>query len=559
MSNQAKSSQTEQAIEDAIEVIERFGGIRPMAKKMGVAVTTVQGWKKRNVIPGNRRPRVLEAATEHSIDLSDLLEDTSSVTELPTQEAPAQESSVGIANENHQETTQEAPEPQPQERITTPRPQASAFSAERHAGLDQKLALTERRAIKKSTWINAGLLVVGLIAVATILFGGSDDQRINSLEEDVTEIRQDVSDVKDQQSFLTTLIPENLDERINQIQEQAIEAQQKVNQAIATAEVISTDVFGEDGGTTIERAQKLNTHVKDLTGIDLGSYLGLEQLMQKFSALAQTQAGQDQLNQTMEELNAVFSTFQGSAESFDLTEQLQLAQENMPALNETFEDVPPEDLKAAALLLGMSQFRKSLNRDRTDFSSDLQVLKTIVGESDPELSASIDRLAPYSEQGVLTTDGLTNEFKTIAGDVIVASIKGEDVSIEDQIKGRIGEVLQVEKDGELLVGNDTQIKVNKAGDLLEQGDLASAVSLIEELDGPAAQAIAPWLKEAKATLGAQSLQNVLSNKISTNSIPSIGGGLIRDKTGSTNIYVPKNSIQNSVQKSIEEIIQNGGL
>ena len=38
-----------QNIDNATEIIERFGGIRPMAKKIGVAVTTIQGGK--NGIP----------------------------------------------------------------------------------------------------------------------------------------------------------------------------------------------------------------------------------------------------------------------------------------------------------------------------------------------------------------------------------------------------------------------------------------------------------------------------------------------------------------------------
>lgn len=33
------------AIQNGAEIIERFGGIRPMAKKIEAAVTTVQGWK----------------------------------------------------------------------------------------------------------------------------------------------------------------------------------------------------------------------------------------------------------------------------------------------------------------------------------------------------------------------------------------------------------------------------------------------------------------------------------------------------------------------------------
>jgi len=50
-------------------VIERFGGIRPMAAKLGVPVTTVQGWKNRGHIPDNRHEEVQRAAAAHGIDL----------------------------------------------------------------------------------------------------------------------------------------------------------------------------------------------------------------------------------------------------------------------------------------------------------------------------------------------------------------------------------------------------------------------------------------------------------------------------------------------------------
>ena len=56
---------------DAARVIEQFGGIRPMAAKIGVAVTTVQGWKNRGVIPATRRDAIAAAAAEHGIELDE--------------------------------------------------------------------------------------------------------------------------------------------------------------------------------------------------------------------------------------------------------------------------------------------------------------------------------------------------------------------------------------------------------------------------------------------------------------------------------------------------------
>jgi hypothetical protein len=51
-------------------LIERFGGIRPMADKLDVPVSTVQGWKKRNAIPSAREGILRTAAQRHGIALA---------------------------------------------------------------------------------------------------------------------------------------------------------------------------------------------------------------------------------------------------------------------------------------------------------------------------------------------------------------------------------------------------------------------------------------------------------------------------------------------------------
>jgi len=97
-------------LDDAEQVVAAFGGIRPMATRLGVAATTIQGWKSRGNIPQNRREVVLEAATANGIDLSaavhvpidDAPEDAApAMAELasPVQAPPpsAQKSNSGIA------------------------------------------------------------------------------------------------------------------------------------------------------------------------------------------------------------------------------------------------------------------------------------------------------------------------------------------------------------------------------------------------------------------------------------------------------------------------------
>ena len=53
-------------------LIEAFGGIRPMAHKLDIAVSTVQGWKMRNHIPDARMEDIQRAAVENGIDLSQI-------------------------------------------------------------------------------------------------------------------------------------------------------------------------------------------------------------------------------------------------------------------------------------------------------------------------------------------------------------------------------------------------------------------------------------------------------------------------------------------------------
>lgn len=56
---------------DAKAIIEKFGGIRPMAKLLNITASTVQGWNERNKIPEKRYADILKIAKKNNIDLSE--------------------------------------------------------------------------------------------------------------------------------------------------------------------------------------------------------------------------------------------------------------------------------------------------------------------------------------------------------------------------------------------------------------------------------------------------------------------------------------------------------
>ena len=95
---------------DAGRIVDAFGGVRPMAARLGIAATTIQGWKSRDNIPAARRPEVRDAAQAAGIDLSSLATPDASQDAIPAGDdgdasaladpasaAPAMQSARGIA------------------------------------------------------------------------------------------------------------------------------------------------------------------------------------------------------------------------------------------------------------------------------------------------------------------------------------------------------------------------------------------------------------------------------------------------------------------------------
>lgn len=504
------SKTSNKPIDNAEEVIERFGGIRPLAHKIDVPVTTVQGWKKRNKIPAGRRMKIMEAAEEFNIDISDLIQsappanqNTGAVaqgsvdqpqTSAPAFEAaPVQSSSTDYYVENSNRDTISGA--------------ASVSQMPVDESLTRKLAQVERNAVSKSVVISGVLTGLAIVAVMVLFMPSNDGDRIDMLEGNVASMAGDVQGVKDDQSLLGGLIPKDLDKQIESLRTQAAAAQGKLEDAVQAAEKISQDVLAQDAGSLEERLAKLETHVVELTGSPF--LAGMLARVEKW----QTQrSGNRTLDSSVLEIGKALSGVQGAGAE-QINAALDSARGQSDVLSKTFEGVPGNELKAAALLLGMSQVRSSLNRNNEPFQDDLVLLQNLVGQDDPALSAALLRLAPKAEEGVLTPGGLSDEFKSLAGDIVVASLKGEDISVQERASARFNELLQIEKDGELLTGTSTQATLLKTEYLLGRGDLPGAIDIMQTLEGPAGQAAAPWLEDAQATLLAQQIQQFLGGSI----------------------------------------------
>lgn len=157
MTSDAKAPNGKPSISD-VEIIERFGGIRPMASKLGVAVTTVQGWKERDHIPKGRLEQIIAAAADLGVDLG--LE-----TESATESAPTMEKQPTPAPARRETPTEEVSEPAPTP-TPTPEPVIEATPAAEVKPVAAKAAAPPSPAGGVS-WF--ALIVVVLLLGGTIL------------------------------------------------------------------------------------------------------------------------------------------------------------------------------------------------------------------------------------------------------------------------------------------------------------------------------------------------------------------------------------------------------
>lgn len=487
----------ENALKHASAIIERFGGIRPMAAKVGAPVTTVQGWKKRDVIPGSRRDDVLKAANENSIDLSDLLQNAPvAMPSMPSIFKSQDDAHTPQYNDNVKtsfDPITTAPVQKPIPSSITPRIDTT------HEELLAAIDKSQKKAVSASLW-TAGVFTL-LIAGAAFMALVPTAKQVQQQGEELAELKGQVVDINENTAFIKDIVPDEMQIRLVELKSQADD--------------ISKRVLAADAGSLADRLSVLEAK---LDGIEGGQ--ALRDLSARVRGLEATFAGQAQFAATINELRTIVDSLDGQVNTLD--QKMAEAQKNQASpLGQTIEGVTGSDMKAAALLIAFAQLRESLNRNEP-FADDVVLLQKLVGNDDPELQAALSRLAPQAEKGgVLTSQGLSEEFKTLAGDVVFSSLKGEDVSITDKAKIQITQALNVKKDGELLGGTPTQKAVAKAQTQLDSGDVQGAIATLQSLDGNAATQVAPFIQQAQASLLADQIQTMLRQMI----VANVGGDM----------------------------------
>ena len=488
----------------ADSVIEKFGGIRPLAKRLGVAVSTVQGWKQRGVVPTSKVPLVLNAALEDDIDL--LEEHPAKRSHLENESAidskfAKQDQSVDVEKERRAK---------PQDRrygVDRRRQQDPNYKgpnrriSERRSGLDRR----QRRAMEWKykrkfieRWvITIAFLFIFLVLAAVFLLAPEykalqeRSQGYLELEKKVQSLNQRIHGLSQSQGSLSGKISSQI-ERFERTKEDILT---KVQDAQTAASQLSANAQAwKSQHSTLD--QKM---------------LSLTRMLEKADSLGQTSGGPEALAQSLGLLSQNLSDYDVQGNHASAEEVVDAVRQQDPILGTLMGDIQSDDVKAAALLLTINQLREAQGRGAVPFEQDLALARKLAGDN-PETLAAIEKLGPYAKSGILSQKRLEKEFKGLAGEIVMAKLRGEDASVRERALARFSNLVTVRRVDD-LEGETTDAVVARAQLMLEQGNVQGAIQELQSLEGESAQVAQPWIEQAQGQVIASQAADVLSHDL----------------------------------------------
>ncbi len=427
-------------------VVERFGGIRPMAAKLDTPVTTVQGWKKRGIIPQSRHADILAAATREGIVLDpDILTDTDPGTPGRPEPRPAEP----------RPAEPRPAEPRPAEPAFAPRPEAIVASRpSRLGGVAVVLSL---------------VALLGAAAAVAVIW----EYAVEPLKARVValEARPGASD-------------DALARRVAALEAQLAATSSHAAQPSTTAATTA--------GSDPEKLAQLEQQVAELKT----SAAETDQIAKRVSELQIAAGGREVLAQSIRDIQSSTAATQGEVER--LAAQLGTFGGRIDHVEAAVADRRQQGLKAEAALLGIVQLGVALDAAKP-FTKDMAALRPLI-DGNAAMTAQLDLLQPLADDGVPTTDDLRTGFGRLAPEIVRSAVLGDGNEWWRQALYHIESVISIRRTGDAVPGDATDAVVARAEAKLDEDDLKGAVAALKPLDGLPAQTAQPWIKDAERRL-----------------------------------------------------------
>jgi predicted nucleic acid-binding Zn-ribbon protein len=511
-------------------VIARFGGIRPMATKLGVAVSTVQGWKNRGAIPLSRHDEILDAAAHHGIDLDlELLEasrDTAAEhaeADSGEPEAPEPTPSFGPTAEPEPEPATEHPDehidpetgqPETEEELQAVRSAAAAAAAsaaEMPEGEEAGPATPappppQPRPVGWVPGMLLGAAIVVVVAGGTIvlrdtwlpLVTGQGDAAPTGAAKQLAELQQRVDRIDTVIDRAEGLRGEFTDLQ-QQVQDRVAKLDQQV-QDVAGREIVAPERVAE----LSQRVDSATDETAELAGRLDNATTRLETAVGRIDSLAKRVDTLSGRVQTVENQAADTESVQKLSSRVAAVDEQLAGMESLRQRMENRANVEDVARTAAASqvarIMVVTELRDAL-RFKAPFDAELQAARDVL-PADAAAQAQLERLAERAAEGIPTQEQLAARYNDAARNAVGAAASGEDGGLLGGVMRRLNNVISVRPVDPGAGGSGPTAILAQAQGQLEAGDLAGAVAALDKLSGKPAEAMAPWLADARARVAA---------------------------------------------------------
>ncbi len=491
---ESQSSGGERPGNAALRVIEAFGGIRPAAHKLGIAVTTVQGWKERGHIPEARHALVLEAARRHGIDIGpeDLVDGAAAPAAKTAREKPGK-TAGGSADGREDEAAAGTPEGKEGKKPAEPGRPAEAPAATAPAGP------AGERPVPGLGRVGFAIAVAVVVFAAVVLTapawgpavglgpGGGDDARLAAIADrlEAIEGRLDALPGTDGASARAL---SDLADRVDIL---ATELGKAVKRTADLGAVLAAQ---GDRLTAIEQAP---------LGDDVAALDDRVAALEEAQLAAADSAVDDQgrsLASVVIELEQRIARQEAALAKIDaLAENVAALADRLAALEKGAAADRPG--RTAALVLAVAQLREALRRAEP-YEGELDAVRALA-EGDEEVLRLLDPVAARAATGVPTLAELRARFPAMAAAVVGARAAAAKKGWIGAALARLSNAITIRRTDAGAAPDSADAALALAERRLDEGDLAGAVRALSALSGPPAEAAAAWLADARARLAAE--------------------------------------------------------
>ncbi|MEO1223066.1 MAG: mitofilin family membrane protein [Pseudomonadota bacterium] len=505
-----ESSSDETAASATERVIALFGGVRPMAAKLEISASTIQGWKERDNIPEARHADILAAAAKHDIaldpsELSDPKQaepepDQTSAAGPETPPPPAESDTSPSDTKPASDTPKPSPEapsatPPPSPPIPpTPVPPPSGQLGRRNAR-----ALT----------VAIVALVIGIAGLIWAVVDGETEgtsslaSRVAALEARPEPQPVDLSGIESRLSALEAEVGSQSD---------ASGTQDLVDQLSALSDRVAAleqAASGDQSDALAQQLQALGDRVGALEQADPSDQItALSQQVQTLSDTTTT------LQATVSGLQESQATLRAALQALPTAEMLNNTSSSIDERLSAFQTQIDQALAIArqntgqgpALVLAVSQLRDTIDSG-ADYASALAAV-TSLASGDGSLTQPLGVLGQHADTGVPTFDTLTEEFSAVANAIREAA-RPQAEGWFDSALNSVGSLVTVRRAPGENDGDDADAVTARAEARVAAGNWTGAEQALSDLSGAPAEAAEDWLSALQAKLAVdQALSSV---------------------------------------------------